>query len=58
MDFDGKMYDYKLAIHDECFNELIKIDDGVRKDRNRKNEIISNSTVMTLPDEQKCVTTI
>ena len=47
-----------LAMHAKCFDKLRRIDDSVRKDKNRKNEIIRNGTMMTLLDEQKCVVTI
>ena len=55
---DGRISDCMLVMHAKCFDELRRIDDSVRKDKNRKNEIIRNGTMMTLLDEQKCVVTI
>ena len=50
---DGRISDGKLATHAKYYDELRKMDDSVRNMRNRRNESFSNSTMMTLLDEQK-----
>ena len=50
---DGRISDCMLAMHVKCSDKLRKIDGSVRKDINRKNESISNGTMMTLLDEWK-----
>ena len=50
---NGRITNCRLALHSKCFDELRKMDDCVRKVRNRKNESMSNGTLMTLLYEKK-----
>ena len=50
---DGRISDCKLTNHAKCYVELRKMDDGVENVRNRRNESVNNSTMMTLLEEQK-----
>ena len=49
---DGRISDCEFAIHAKSYVEFRKLDDNVRKVRNRRIEIISNGTMMTLLDDQ------
>ena len=54
---DGRITDCKLAMHDKCHDELRKVDDGVTSVGKRRNESVSNISMMSLLMEQKYVVT-